>query len=267
MDELRKKVKELLEKGEIKVVIGYGEGPDNTIIANFIRKPEYIDKLIYNDYCIQNLAVYLTKTEVKQLGKPCIVANLFALRSILQVASENQLKEKDFIALTISPEGKLIEFSNFKEIEDYVASSDLELPAKDKEMIEKLEAMTVQERWEFWTEELSRCIKCYACRAACPMCYCARCQVEYNQPQIVTVESTPMGNFEWHVIRAMHLAGRCVNCGECGRACPVGIPIHLLNFKTVLTVKEKFNSIAGTKTDLPSVMSNFNPDDKENFII
>ena len=266
MESLRKKAKELLEKGDIKLVIGYEEAPDKTVRAVFVRKPEDTEKLILDERCEQNLAVYLTKLEIKQLGKPAIIANISALRSILQIASENQIKEDGLITISVTPKGEIKEYNNFKEIEDFIASSDLNLPAKDEEMIKKLEGMTVEERWQFWSEQLSRCIKCYACRASCPMCYCGRCQVEYNQPQLVTVEATPMGNFELHVIRAMHLAGRCVNCGECGRACPVDIPIHLLNFKTVLTVKEKFNVNAGTKADLESVMSNYKPDDKENFI-
>jgi ferredoxin len=67
-------------------------------------------------------------------------------------------------------------------------------------------------------------------------------------------------------MRAMHLAGRCVNCGECSRACSEKIPINLLNYKTILTVKDKFNVYAGTDSGLHPVMSSFEVDDKENFI-
>jgi ferredoxin len=266
MEELRNKAKELLEKTDVKVIIGYGEGNDHTIQAVFIRKPADTDKLIYNKHCIQNLAVYLKKNEIRKFGKVCLVANLSALRSVLQIASENQLDEDEIAVITINGEGKIIEFKNFNEIENYVGTCNLDIAQQDSEMISKLESISGAERWEFWSEQLTRCIKCYACRAACPMCYCGRCQVEYNQPQIVTNEATPLGNFEWHVIRAMHLAGRCVSCGECGRACPVGIPIHLLNFKTSLIVKDKFNLVPGTKADLLSALSSYDPDDKENFI-
>lgn len=266
MGDIRKKAKELLEKEEVKVVIGYEKGSDNSVRAAFIRKPEDVNRLIYNGQCVQNLAVYLTKGEIKHLGKPGIFANLSALRSILQIASENQIKEDGLVVIGIDNDGKMLEFNNFSDIENYVGTCNLDLPEKDKEIIEKFEAMSAEQRWEYWGEQFAKCIKCYACRASCPMCYCGRCQVEYNQPQMVTVESTPLGNFEWHVIRAMHLAGRCVNCGECGRACPVDIPIHLLNFRTVLTVKDKFDAVAGTKSDMDSVMSSFKKDDKENFI-
>lgn len=51
------------------------------------------------------------------------------------------------------------------------------------EVARKLEQMTSVERFSFWEGEFSRCIKCYACRAACPMCWCRRCVVDNNQPQ------------------------------------------------------------------------------------
>ena len=266
MDSIRKRARELLEKNTVKVVIGYGVGSDNAVRAIFVRRPEGVEELIFDETCVQNLAVYLLKDEIKQIGKLCIIANISALRTILQLASEHQIHEEELLCLSVTPNGELLEFTGFKDIENYISSCNIDLPDKESEMIKKLESMSVDERWQFWMNHLSRCIKCYACRSACPMCYCARCQVEYNQPQWITVEATLMGNFEWQITRTMHLAGRCVNCGECARACPEDIPINLLNYKTLLTVKEKYNISAGTNANLDSVMSSFESDDKENFI-
>ncbi|MFA5780939.1 MAG: 4Fe-4S dicluster domain-containing protein [Bacteroidales bacterium] len=267
MESIRKKAKELLEKNAVQVIIGYGEGLDKSVSAIFVRKPENAETLIFDDRCVHNLAVYLLKNEIKALGKPCIIAHLAALRTILQLASEHQITEDDVLVLGVTHKGELMEFAGFKDIEKYIASANIDISENEKEIINKLEAMTREERWQFWVEHLSlKCIKCYACRAACPMCYCSRCQVEYNQPQWITVEATPVGIIEWHITRAMHIAGRCVSCGECYRACPMNIPINLLNYLTVLTIKEKFNVSAGTSADLDSVMSSFKSDDKENFI-
>ena len=266
MELLRAKARELLESGVVKLIIGYGTGPEDSVRAIFISKPADCERLIFNGQCQQNLAVYLTKHEIKHFGKVGIVAHLSTIRSILQMASEHQLKEDDVLALGVTADGKVMELSGFQSLEEYVASSALDLPEADREIIHKLQAMSHEERWNYWMDHFSRCIKCYACRASCPMCYCCRCQVEYNQPQWLAAEASLMGNFEWHVTRAMHLAGRCVNCGECGRACPVAIPIHLLNFVTVTTVKDKFAVAAGTSATLEPVMSNFSPDDKEDFI-
>ena len=84
--------------------------------------------------------------------------------------------------------------------------------------LEKLEAMTPAERWQFWQAEFSKCIKCYACRAACPMCYCTRCIVDDNRPQWIDPWPSPLSNMEWQISRVMHLAGRCIGCGACGLA-------------------------------------------------
>lgn len=266
MDSVRNKAKELLESGAVNVVIGYGEGSDKDVRAVFIRKPEDVAKLIYDERCVQNLAFYLMKHEIKHMGKLAVVAPLTVMRAILQVASENQLQESNAYVLGVSGEGNLIEFDGFAAMEKYINGSNLEIPSNENGRITELESMSAEKRWEFWVSELSRCIKCYACRSACPMCYCIRCQVEVNQPQWITVEATPMGNFEWHLMRAMHLAGRCVNCGECARACPESIPINLLTYKTVATTKNSFNAVAGTSATMESVLSSYNIDDKETFI-
>lgn len=266
MESVRKKARELLTAGTVNVVIGYAEGSDNTTRPVFVRKPENVETLIYDTRCVQNLALYLTKHEVKHLGKICILAPLPVMRSVLQIHSEYQIKEENVIVLGLTSDGNLIEFTSFQDIEAYIGLADLNLPSAESETIAKLEAMTLQERWDFWTNTLSKCIKCYACRSSCPMCYCTRCQVECNQPQWITVEATPMGNFEWHFMRAMHLAGRCVNCGECARACPMGLPVNLLTYKTVLTTKSSFAATAGMSSKMDSVLSSYNSDDKEKFI-
>jgi L-lactate utilization protein LutB len=126
--------------------------------------------------------------------------------------------------------------------------------------------MSREERWAFWQKELSRCMKCYACRNSCPMCYCEHCTMDCNRPQWVPVASHTIGNLEYHMVRTMHLAGRCVQCGECGRACPVGIPVHLLTYSAEESVHELFGQQAGRKAKLDYALSTFRADDKESFI-
>ena len=33
-------------------------------------------------------------------------------------------------------------------------------------------------RWVFWSRQFDRCIRCFACRSVCPMCYCEECMVD-----------------------------------------------------------------------------------------
>ena len=266
MEELRKKARELLESGAVKLIIGYGQGSNKKARAVFIRKPEQTEKLIIDDRCLQNLAVYLTKPEVKALGKPAIVARLPVLRTILQLANENQIADAQIVALGVSPDAKLVELANLKAIEDYLSGGSFELSTEEKAELLKIEKMNSAERWKFWQEQFARCIKCYACRASCPLCYCERCLQECNQPQWIPVASHNIGNLDWHIIRAMHLAGRCVNCGDCARACPVGIPVNLLSQKLAEDVFKNFGVRAGMKAQLEYALGTFKPEDKEDFI-
>lgn len=259
--------KELLENRKVNLIIGYEKGSAGNPRPAFITSPEKTDKLIWNESCVQNLAVYLTKPEVKAMGKMGIFANLPVMRSIMMLISEQQVKPEDVVILGISPDGKLLDMPDVNIMQDYIEKCDLNNPDKDREMIEELKKMTPAQRFRFWEETLSACIKCYACRQACPMCYCTRCTVEVNQPQWVPVQSSTQGNVEWHILRAMHLSGRCIGCGECGRACPVGIPCHLLTMYMSEKVHEHFNVFAGTSDKMKSVMSTFEPGDKESFII
>lgn len=101
-------------------------------------------------------------------------------------------------------------------------------------LVEKLEKMSEEERFAFWQGELSKCIRCNACRNICPACSCVKCV--FNNEQSGVWSKAPADNFEeqcFHIIRAFHVAGRCTDCGECSRVCPEHIPLHLLNRKFI----------------------------------
>jgi len=266
MDELIKKTKELLSSSQVNVLIGYEQGSGNKTRALFVEKPEDADRLIFDSRCVQNLAVYLTKKEVKEKGKIAIAATLPVMRSIIQLASEFQVNDANLLVLGLTPENKMIEFSSLTELETFVHQFQIDIDIKSKDMLSKLEKMTQSERWQFWIDELAPCFKCYACRAACPMCYCSRCTVDFNQPQWIPVPSHVLGNLEWHFMRAIHLTGRCIDCDACFNACPLAIPINLLTKKMLVDAKEYFGDYQPALKG-EHLMSTYKPDDKENFIL
>lgn len=107
--------------------------------------------------------------------------------------------------------------------------------------VEKLEQMSSQQRFDFWHGELSRCIRCNACRNVCPACTCEKCI--FDNPSSDFENKAPSDSFEenmFHIIRAFHVAGRCTDCGECSRVCPEHIPLHLLNRKFIKDINELY---------------------------
>ena len=131
--------------------------------------------------------------------------------------------------------------------------------------VEKLEKMTPDERFAFWQNELSRCIRCNACRDVCPACTCEKCV--FNNPDSGVENKSPANEFEekmFHIIRAFHVAGRCTDCGECSRVCPQDIPLHLLNRKFIKDINTFYGDYqAGAEVGFRAPLVNYTTEDIE----
>ena len=137
------------------------------------------------------------------------------------------------------------------------------------DLVEKLEAMTEEERFAFWQGELSRCIRCNACRNACPACTCEKCV--FDNPASGIDQKAAADSFEekmFHIIRAFHVAGRCTDCGECSRVCPQNIPLHLLNRKFIKDINEFYGEYqAGADMETRAPLTAYQTDDCEPSVI
>ena len=133
-------------------------------------------------------------------------------------------------------------------------------------VVEELENLSAEERFAYWEKELSRCLRCYACRQACPYCSCRECFVEQENPRWQGRAYQTSENFMFHLVRAYHGAGRCIDCGECERACPVGIPLQELNRKLIKDINELYGDYeAGLDAELEPPLLTYRPDDPAAF--
>ena len=135
--------------------------------------------------------------------------------------------------------------------------------------VEKIEKMSAEEKFEFFKEELSKCIRCNACRNVCPACSCRKCifdSTKFDSAQKANVD--PFEEKMFHIIRAFHVAGRCTDCGECSRVCPEGIPLHLFNRKFIKDINELYGEYtAGAEAGSRAPLVNFDMDDAEPSIV
>ena len=193
-------------------------------------------------------------SKVEEKGDKILVTTLYADASVeinaSDVLAERCLncKSKKHVAYDelLGEEGEVIESGRFDEVA-------------------KLEAMSADERFAFWQNELSKCIRCNACRDACPACTCEKCV--FDNPNSGVENKSPANSFEeklFHIIRAFHVAGRCTDCGECSRVCPQNIPLHLLNRKFIKDINEFYGDYqAGAEVGSRAPLVDYTTEDLE----
>lgn len=132
--------------------------------------------------------------------------------------------------------------------------------------VRRIETLTPEKKWAFFEEMLDTCIRCYACRNACPLCYCPTCFVDEHRPQWVGKSQDPIDIRTFHFLRAYHCAGRCTDCGACERACPVGIPMRQFTKKLEKDCLELFDWEAGMTLDKRPALDVYRANDPDEFI-
>lgn len=290
---IQTEARRILSEGEVTAIVGYTaarrKGSAQPVV---ITDPSDAAKLFFSPACVNNLSVYLTKAkkEIHRRGKIGVVVKGCDLKALVGLMGESQLRREELyligvpcagvLASTVHPDAGLTTESIAPKCTecnaqlplgcDYVPK--VALPGQPRfeavysAEIARLEALTPGERWAYWKEQFAKCIKCYACRQVCPFCFCEQCLCDRNKPQMVDTTPRPAGNTAWHIVRAMHLAGRCAGCAECERVCPMDIPLNLLNRKMAKELKELFDYEAGFEVNEKGPLASFSEKDDQSFI-
>ncbi len=286
---LRKAASEALAAGRVGVVIGYGPGPlPGVTTPVFFTEAADGEKLEWGHSCRNNLSTYVGSA-LGQHERVGVVAKTCDLGAIAGLIREGQVRREQLLVIGVRCPGvfdgselaaKCLACSGEAHpICDLVVTADgvhesrqdlseavLDTPDARDEQIAHLESLPHAERWAYWQRQFARCLRCYACRAACPLCYCSSCIAEKHRPQWVPTAIDNRGNTSWNLIRALHLAGRCSGCDECARACPADIRLDLINRKLALEVERQYGKV-GLDPEKKSALVDFRMEDSEEFIL
>lgn len=255
----------LFDEGKIDVFLAWEKGEqDFQTKAYAAWNKDEVQNIIFNEYAIYNIANALLKFRDTH-DRIGIAVKGCDSRGVVRLLEDQQIKRDRLYIVGIpcpglkDPLAAARNFGGFNRVkeEEGLASKCLQCiqpnPVVYDELVGpeqtprqsegnrfarviEIEQMSADERYDFWEKTLSTCIRCYACRQVCVACDCRTCIFDEMKPQWVGRENSTTDNMMYHLVKHAHMAGRCIECGECERVCPVNIPLMLLNQKLIKDV-------------------------------
>ena len=270
----------LFAEGKIDIFVGYRmNGFDDNQVPAVITDPKDVPSLVLTEKSVFNLSNYLKAdhTRGKRVG---LVVKGCDSRSLNLLLTESQVKRDKLYIIGIVCEGvvddKGQKMQNCVEciVPDAVVYDELiGTPQGKKEYqvnadIRALAEKGLVERREYFEEIFENCIRCNACRHSCPLCYCAKCCIDQETATIYNGSNTGSSAFHALMTWSLHLAGRCVDCRNCEKACPSHLPLHLLHKQNEKVIYENFqNHLAGVEEGDRGAFYKYSLKDPDDFIM
>jgi len=270
-----------------KIDILYWDSNCGLNLCNYLTKRTEKIGIVANGCNSRNIVTHIVENQIKRdqlyiVGIPC--KGMIDHRAV-----QRAVKQREILDIHEEGDGFTVKGKDFEETfdkKDYLQTNCavcthrnpvgydemIADPVEEQEGIEaysdveKIEGMEPEKKWVFFTRLIERCIRCYACRNACPLCYCPTCFVDESQPQWVGKSSDPTDTMTFHFLRAYHCAGRCTDCGACERVCPMGISMRQFTRKLNKDTLDLFSWEAGLTLDQRPPLDVYKPDDYNDFI-
>ncbi len=244
---MNKKVRRWLEEGVVDVFVGYIKQKGHVLPHVFSRESLEECDLFHTGserYPLEDIVLELAEKDPGlRIG---ILARDCTKRALNVLSNWNQLDLGQVNTMDISCcPSRLSEHAQCSYLNPHQPGElKTTFGLNSDSSIHEVESLGQEERYKHWSYEFSKCIKCYGCRNICPVCFCQECSLEHTDlvHSGEMLAEVPI----FHLVRAVHMAGRCIDCGLCEEACPVNIPLRLLYRKVNEIVVQTFDYHTGT---------------------
>lgn len=249
---MHEQIRDWLERGTVDVFLGYKMVAGHPLPYACTRDNlDEVAQLMVSParYSLEKFAqeMIAAKPELKVgiLGRDCNRRAVNALTVHQQIAPG----QIEVLGLNCCP-SPLVQHADCSSLEGKkIGSYKREVGIDNNQSVAAAEQFEQPERFARWMYEFQKCLKCYGCRDICPVCFCRECSLEHRD--LIGTGELPPEVPIFHLVRAVHMAGRCIDCGLCEDACPADIPLRLLYRKVNDIVATTFDYKTGLSLEQP----------------